>query len=152
MNFKDYLYKGLLVLIAILAPIKTTLITTIMLILCDTISGVVAAKKQGIPITSAKLRNTLSKLVIYLTLIVLGFYVEKNMLDGFFPLISLITGVIGVVEMKSVLENMEIVLGTAIFSSLIEKLGSENLTKDLPIPKQEATPTSSSASDASKPS
>lgn len=124
---KEYLLRLLLSGLAVFAPIKGVLITTGILIGLDLLSGVAAARKRGETISSAKLRNTVTKCLIYQTAVLSGFLVEIYMLSGVLPISKLVAGVIGVTEMKSVLENFDVILGGSLFKTLIEKLGSSNL-------------------------
>lgn len=122
--------EGLLAsLIAVFAPIKAIILITIALILVDLVSGILAARKKGQLITSAGIRRTVTKTTIYLTAICLGFLVEHYMIDDFMPISKLISGVISLVELKSVLENLDVLNGSPLFKSIIEKLGSVNDNK-----------------------
>lgn len=115
-------------LLAILAPIKAVMITVGVLIFVDLISGTWAAKKRNEPITSAAFRRTLSKMLIYQVAVISGFLVEHYILQGDIPVSKIIAGFIGLVELKSVLENGNTILGTDVFKALIAKLGSKNDT------------------------
>ena len=50
---------------AIFAPIQALLLWTAIFVLCDLVTGVIAAKKRGELLTSSKLRKTVDKLVWY---------------------------------------------------------------------------------------
>lgn len=115
-----------LTLLAVLAPIQTVLITVGCLVFADFITGVWAALKEKQPITSAALRRTVSKIVIYQIAVISGFILEKYLLSGAVPAAKLIAGTIGLVEVKSVLENTKRITGQDIFKDLISKLGSKN--------------------------
>lgn len=112
--------------LAIFAPIKMILITTIILVFGDLITGLVAAYKRGEPLKSAGLRRTVNKLLTYLSAICIGYLVETYMLEGYLAVSKIVAGLIGVVEFKSLLENLDSINGTPLFKSLIKKLGSVN--------------------------
>lgn len=112
--------------IAILAPIHAVMITVGVLIISDLILGIWAALKRGEKITSAALRRTVSKMLIYQLAIITGFLCQHYLIEDFFPITKLIAGVIGAVEMKSILENADSINGSSIFKAIISKLGSEN--------------------------
>lgn len=112
--------------LAILAPIKMVMITVGVLVFADLVSGVWAAKKRGEDIKSAALRRTVSKLLIYQMCIITGFMVETYLMGNILPIVKLLGGLIGVVELKSVLENSNTILGQDLFKLLIQKLGSQN--------------------------
>jgi len=127
---KEYAIGLLLSTVAIFAPIKALLLVTGLLIFSDLVTGILAARKKKKKITSAGLRRTVTKIAIYNTAIILGFLTEKYILDGFLPLSKIAAGLISVVELKSVLENLDAVNGSSIFKTLIEKLGSINDEKE----------------------
>ena len=113
-------------IIAVLAPIEPIMMTTGVLILIDLILGILAAKKLGHPITSAALRRTVSKMLVYQLTLISGFLCEKYLLDGALPITKLVAAVIGAVELKSVFENADIINGGSVFRVLIQQLGSSN--------------------------
>lgn len=123
---KEYLIKTLLVVISLLAPIKPLVLAVGVLIFADFILGVMAAKKRGEQITSAGMRRTVSKLLVYQIVLVTGFIVETWLISGIFPISKLVSGVIGLVEFKSLLENANTIYGQNIFKDLLLKLGSTN--------------------------
>ena len=123
---KEYAIGLLLSTVAIFAPIKALLLVTGLLIFSDLVTGILAARKKKKKITSAGLRRTVTKIAIYNTAIILGFLTETYILDGFLPLSKIAAGLISVVELKSVLENLDAINGSSIFKTLIQKLGSVN--------------------------
>lgn len=119
--------EGLLVaFLAILAPIHMLMLSVGILIVADAITGVWAALKRNEPISSAALRRTVSKFLIYQLTIISGFLVQNFMLENTLPITNIIAGAIGLVELKSVLENSTVILGTDIYKELLKKLGSKN--------------------------
>lgn len=112
--------------VAVFAPIKATVLTVGVLVISDLVFGMWAAKKRGEKLTSAGMRRTVSKGVIYQSAIILAFLVEKYLIDGAIPFSKIIAGMIGTVELKSLLESLEAINGTPIFTTLISKLGSKN--------------------------
>jgi hypothetical protein len=102
------------------------MVTVGILIFFDFITGMLAAKKRGEFITSAAMRRTISKLVVYQCSVISGFLVEKYLLDQILPVAKLVAGVIGMVELKSVLENANTITGKDIFKDLLLRLGSKN--------------------------
>lgn len=129
---KEWILKTLLVAAAIFAPIKPLLLACGAMILADAITGMVAAKKRGESINSASMRRTISKMVIYQIAIMSGFILEHYMLDSLLPVSKIVGGVIGLVEFKSVLENVSVIAGQDILQLVKNKLGSKNdILKDL---------------------
>jgi hypothetical protein len=116
----------LLTILAIFAPIEAAVAAAFVLVTCDMILGILAARKRGEPITSSGLRRSLSKLIIFESAIVLGFITEHFLTGDFMPVSKIITAYIGLVEIKSIVESLNELNGSNIFSALIAKLGSEN--------------------------
>ncbi len=137
---KDWLFGLLISTVAVFAPVKALLLVTGILIFSDLISGMLSARKTGQAITSAGMRRTVTKIAVYNAAIMLSFLTEKYMLDGFLPLSKIAAGLISVVELKSILENLDKINGNPIFSTLIIKLGSINDVSKIELPKEEAKP------------
>jgi hypothetical protein len=110
---------------AIFMPIAPVLGTTLAMILIDLITGVLAAKKQSLPITSAGLRRTLSKLFVYELALMLAFLVETYM-SQYIPFVKMASSMIALVELTSVYENLNVIGGNNLLKGLIDKLGSES--------------------------
>lgn len=130
---KDFVVATLISTVAIFAPAKALILVTGLLIFADLFTGMLAARKRGEKIKSAALRRTITKCFVYELAILLGFLVEVYMLDGFIPVSKIAAGLISVVEFKSILENLDVINGSPVFTSLIKKLGSVN---DLPKPEE----------------
>jgi len=113
-------------MLVLLLPIKATMMTVGFLIFLDLALGIWAARKRQEKISSAALRRTISKMIIYQLAVISGFLIEQYLLQGSLPIAKVVAGYIGIVELKSVLENSNVILGTDIFRMLIQKLGSKN--------------------------
>lgn len=126
---KELIVKIVVVIAAIFAPAKGMILTSLVLIIVDLITGIMAARKIGTPITSAGIRRTVSKLFIYEMAIVMAFLVQTYMTGDTVPVSSIVTGMIGLTELTSVLENMNTIGGGAILKAILDKIGSVNTTK-----------------------
>ena len=115
-----------LALLSVFAPIKGIMLTAFALVVVDLITGLLAAKKQGTPITSAAFSRTLIKTAIYQTAIVMGFITETYLTGDMFPVSKIITSYIGMTELLSLIENLNIISGGSLMKTLISKLGSQN--------------------------
>lgn len=124
--FVKHLEPMMIALLAVFAPVKAVLLVTGFLIFADLISGIMAARKRGEKISSAGLRRTLSKCLVYNLAVISGFLVETYMISDLLPISKLIAGVISLVELKSILENLNTINGTDIFKTVISSLGSKN--------------------------
>lgn len=116
----------LIPLLAVFAPIVPVLITAIVMILIDLISGVIAAYKRGEVIESSALRRTITKIFVYNSAIISAFLVEKFMINESLPIVKLVAGIIGVTELTSVLENLNSIYGMNLFKKILYLLGSPN--------------------------
>ena len=126
---KEWLGKLLLAATAALAPIMMVIITVGVLIMVDLITGIWAALKRGEKISSAAMRRTISKIVIYQVAVISGFMLETYILEGILPVAKIVAGVIGMEEFKSILENCNMIMGGDMFKIIINKLGSDNDSK-----------------------
>lgn len=122
----DILKSAVVASVAVFAPIQAVIIITGVLVIADLITGILAAKKRGEPIDSAGLRRTVTKTAVYLTAVCMGFLVEKYMIDEILPISKIVSGIIGMVELKSLMENLNTIHGSDIFKEIIYKLGSHN--------------------------
>lgn len=125
-----------MVSVAALAPIHAIMIVTGVLIMADLITGIWAAVKKGDAINSAALRRTVSKFVIYQIAVISAFVVQKFMLADLIPASNIVASAIGLVELKSILENASKILGADVFKVILSKLGSVNDTQIKEVVKQ----------------
>ena len=124
---KTFLQGLLISAVASLAPIKAVIVTVGILILADLISGVFAAKKRKSPITSAKLRNSVTKCLVYQTAVITGYLVQMHLLQNFIPVVNVVGSLIGLTELTSLYENFNVILGGSVFKRILVQLGSANL-------------------------
>lgn len=128
---REWLEKLLLACVAVLAPIHAVIITVFVLVIADMITGIWAAKKQGQEVNSASMRRSVSKLFIFEVVIIAAFLVEQFLIGGLFPATKIVAGAIGLVELKSILENANIIAGEDIFKMVLQRIGSENDLKQI---------------------
>lgn len=113
-------------LVAVFAPVKTVILTAFVLAVADLILGLIAAHRRGEKISSKGIGRTVTKMTIYEIAILLAFLVQNYMIDDALPAVKIIGGLIGTVELKSILENLDTISGNSLFKTLIEKLGSQS--------------------------
>lgn len=116
---------GVISLLAIFAPIHSLLLTTGVMIFADLFTGIIAAYKRGEKITSGGIRRTLTKMFVYEAALMLAFLAEHYMSD-ILPFVKMASGMIALVELKSIYENLNSISGGELLKSLIDKLGSAN--------------------------
>lgn len=122
---KDWLISTVLACIAIFTPIYGIIITVGVLIFADFFSGLLAAFKRGERILSRPMSRMIYKMLAYQTVVGTGYLLQVFILDDIMPVAKLAASVIGLVEFKSILENVESITGQQVFNSLIEKLRSK---------------------------
>lgn len=115
-------------LYALFAPIHAAAVCAFVLVLADLITGLIAAYKRGEPITSSGLKTTVIKLAVYEAAILLAFLAQTYLTGSVLPICNLATAVIGLTEMKSVLENLDSISGGSFFKILIDKVSKSKDT------------------------
>lgn len=111
-----------LAIIAVFAPIQAAITTVAVLIAIDLITGIMASKKRGGPITSAGIKRTVGKVLLYEAALCVSFLVQTYLTGDILPAVKLISALIGVTELKSILENMDSISGQSLFKTLISKI------------------------------
>ena len=125
---KDWAVNVGLAILAVFAPAGGMMATALLLVMADLITGVLAARKQKKRITSSGLQRTVVKTFVYETAIILGFLTEVYLLNHSMPISNMIAGLIGLTELKSCLENIDIIGGKGLLKQVIGKLGSKNVS------------------------
>jgi TctA family transporter len=120
----SYLKALVLSVLAVFAPAKTMILTSFALVMMDLITGLIAAKKTNTPITSAGLRRSISKLLIYEVAILLGFLTQQYMTGPSVPVSNIIAGLVGVTELTSCLENLNTISDGGILKIILDKISS----------------------------
>lgn len=123
---KTFLINLLIVIATIFAPIQNIIISVFVLILCDLVFGVMAARKRKEKITSAGIRRTVSKFFVYEIALCICFIAETYLLGGVLPVSKILAGIIGIAELKSILESLDEINGSSLLAEVIKKLGSKN--------------------------
>jgi hypothetical protein len=122
------------------APISGIFLTVAVFVSLDTAVGVWKAYKLKQPITSRRLSDIVSKLILYEALILATFLINKHItagaVDAIFNIEFFITKFISVIliyiEFKSINENYEEVTGVSIWKSLRELVArGKEIKKDI---------------------
>lgn len=119
----------ILSILAVFAPAKPMLVTVGVLVIVDLITGILAARKRGEPITSSGLRRTVAKMFIFQAAVLMAFLTETYMTGDLVPVCKIVSAFIGLVEYTSILENLNEINGSPIFQRLIRMLSKKE--KDL---------------------
>jgi len=105
-------------LFTLLAPLTGVIITVILLIVVDFITGSYASYVERRPIRSKQISHTISKFFIYNLVIISAYFLEKEIISEV-PFLKVIAGFIAIAEIKSILENYNKIYGVDPFKALI---------------------------------
>lgn len=119
---KSFLESIALSILIVFAPIKATLLAVLALIVADFITGIIAAYKRKEPITSAGFKRSIGKIFLYEVALALSFMVHQYLTGDLLPADKLVAALIGVTELKSVLENLDSISGTSFLQTIIAKV------------------------------
>ncbi len=104
-----FLSKIILLCSAFFLPIIPAMIAVGLLIILDTITGVMASQKRGEKICSKKFGRVITKMLVYQLLIIASQLVEKYLFD--FGIIKVTLAFLGLTEMLSISENFQTITG-----------------------------------------
>lgn len=116
--------------IAFLAPIQPLMLTIGLLVVVDFIFGIYKAWKTGQEITSRKMSNTVTKMLLYNLTVISIWAIEKNITGSDIPITKISAGMICLVEFKSIDETFKLLFGFSIWGKMKKVLGrGESFTK-----------------------
>jgi len=119
-------YLGAIVLwvIAFFSPVQSFVFATGLFVICDMVTGIIAAKKRGERMESKKLFRSIAKFLVYGVAIIVAHTINFLYLPNF-PAVQLIAGFIAFIEVKSIDENISEVTGYSILGVIVSKLKSK---------------------------
>jgi phage-related holin len=123
-------------ILAVFAPVKTVLITTLILVAADFVTGIIASWRKGDAITSRGMKQSVVKAVLYEAAILLAYLAEHYLIGDSVPATKIITSLIGMTELLSCIENLNRINGSPVFSLIINKL-NQNLQPGEAIEKKD---------------
>ena len=113
MNYSLFLLKLKMILkliigscIAFFAPIYPAMVAVGILIMIDTMTGVIAAKKNGETITSKKLGGAITKSLVYQLLIISAHLCELYLFEQI-PFVKISLAFLAMTEFTSINENIQ---------------------------------------------
>lgn len=121
---KNWIVAATIALQAVFEPAKSMLLTVLVLIVVDLVSGILAARKRGESIRSAGIGRTVVKLLIYEVSIALAFLTETYLTGPEIPCAKVVASLIGTTELLSVLENLNTLSNGDLLKSIIDKISS----------------------------
>jgi phage-related holin len=111
-------------LLSVFAPAEPMCLAALSLIFIDLISGVAVARFQKKPITSGGLKRSVIKFFVYETTILVAFIVQNYLTNNLLPVMNVVSSFIGITELLSILENINILSGGDLLKTIIDKLSS----------------------------
>jgi hypothetical protein len=118
-----------LAILSVFAPIQAVLTTVLVLVLGEFVTGVWAAFKRGEKITSKGFRRSALKFAAYEVALLLGFLAETYLIGPSIPVVKLLGSLIGLSELKSILENLNSLSGDSLFKQIIDRLSGPKVEK-----------------------
>lgn len=112
----------MLSILGVFAPIKGIILVIISAVFLDFILAIYNAWKKDIPITSRKMYQTIPKLLIYILVIIIIYYSNLFIFEIPMDLHKIIGSFILLTEMKSIDENINLILGFSLFNQLTDFL------------------------------
>lgn len=100
-------WKWLLLFAAFFAPIKEEVYVVLALVLVDFVCGVWKSIRLKLPFSSKKMGNTISKLGMYVLVILCAFAFDKWILETSPWLSKAVVGFVAATEMVSIAENVD---------------------------------------------
>ena len=112
-------------------PLYPVMLAVGVLITIDFITGLIAAKKQGNPITSKKMGATLTKMLVYQLLVIAAHLCELYLFNQI-PFLKISLAFLAMTEFTSIAENFEKSTGKNLMSLIKDYLDSRfrGLLKD----------------------
>jgi hypothetical protein len=119
---KTLVLAGMAGVWGILAPIHVLIYCVFFLIGADFAAGIWKAIKSKESITSRRMRETVGKLAGYMLALLACFAVDKILGLNDISIARLTAGGLAFVELKSIAENLTVILGFDPLAAVIEKL------------------------------
>ena len=111
--------KLIAAIIFVMSPITPVLLAVTALICIDFGTGLWAAYKNNVPITSRKMGETVAKLILMNIGVIAAFITETYIIPEI-PLVKILAGFVALVELQSIFENAFKATGNDIFRSVKE--------------------------------
>lgn len=120
---KNYFLNNISLILTFLAvyfaPAYPIMIGIGFLITMDFVTGILAAKKRGEIITSKKMRPTIMKGFGYMASILIAFVMQNVFLTDM-EVMKIVSGLIAMIELKSLDENLTSITGKSIFKQFLK--------------------------------
>lgn len=122
-TLKVWLLATIAVLAGFFAPIHVLLTCVAVIVMMDFVLGIGASIKRKIPVTSNRMRKTISKFIAYLGGLLLLYVINHGIIGDEIPLTGGMATIIGLAEASSCMENLSIITGQEnLFGSILAKI------------------------------
>ncbi len=116
---------ALMVAVAFFSPIHKLLGLTTALLAIDLVTGIAASVKRGIKITSSRFSGTIIKVFVYSIAMCASYIVESTFVPEL-PIVRMLASLVGLRELLSIVENLNILAGRNLLDGLITTLKVAN--------------------------
>lgn len=124
MNIKDVVVKYTLIvlvyLITYFSPTFPMLLAIGFFVISDFVTGIIAAKKRGETICSKKMRPTITKGIGYMVAILVAHVFQRHFSPSI-EVMKIVSGLIAIIELKSIDENFRDITGKSLFKQFLKK-------------------------------
>lgn len=121
---KTFLLNRLEIIIAFLvvyfSPTFQILFGIGFLVMVDFVTGILSARKRGEEITSKKMRPTIMKGFGYMSSILVAYVIQKVFMPEM-EVMKIVSGLVAMMELKSLDENLTTITGKSLFKKFLEK-------------------------------
>ncbi|RFZ82004.1 hypothetical protein DYU05_15350 [Mucilaginibacter terrenus] len=107
-----------------LAPTYELIGLTVFLLCADLITGIWKSLKTGVPVTAAKIGLSVEKMIAYTFGVVCTYAVQHGITNDAIKVMLFYSGIVSLKELKSIIENIEIITGTSIWGVLSKQIGN----------------------------
>ena len=114
-------------LLLFIGDITSSVLAIIFLVFADTVTGIWASLKNNQYLTSRRAGRIVSKLLLYPLAIIVAKVAEVYLTPAI-PWIQVTSGIIAIVEVKSIFENISLILGFDLWSRIKEAIWKERET------------------------
>ncbi len=97
---------------------------TFFLLLADMVTGIWKSIKTDVPVTAAKMNITVEKMVAYMIGILCAYGVQHHITNDLVKVMLIFTSVISFKELKSVIENVEVITNTKIWNMIVDQISA----------------------------
>ena len=97
--------------------------TVLALVVVDMVTGIIVSKKINKKnLTSSGFKQTVGKLALYEIAVCIAYFVQTQLTGDLFPASKLVSTMIGLTEVKSILENIDIINGKNTFKLILARI------------------------------